>query len=103
MGTSLRALVLLAVLISVAAPAVAGQDWHDHYWSDQTRAEIRQQVRDALREARSAVREARREAQREVSEARREALREAARIRRDIYQSLDLYHWRDYRHDHWRY
>lgn len=103
MGASLRATVVVAVLVGVAAPALAGQDWHDHYWSAETRAEIRQQVRDALREARSAVREARREAQREVSEARREALREAARIRRDIYGSLDRHYWHDRYHDHWRY
>jgi hypothetical protein len=105
MGNSLRASVVAALLGAAATPALAagGQDRYDHYWSAETRAEIRQQVRDALREARAALREARREAQREASEARREALREAARIRRDVYRSLDGYHWHEHHHDRWRY
>ncbi len=104
MGTSLRALVVAAVVVGTVAPVLAaGQDWPDHYWSAQTRAEIQQQVRDALREAQAAVREARREAQREASDARREALREAARIRRDISGGLDRYPWHDHHYVHGRY
>ncbi|HEX7139321.1 MAG TPA: hypothetical protein VF219_15810 [Vicinamibacterales bacterium] len=106
MGTSLRAMVVAALLVGAAAtPAVAAgaQGWQDHYWSPQTRADFQRQVRDALREARSAVREARREAQREAWHARREALRDAARIRRDVYRSLDRHYWHGHDHDHWRY
>ena len=60
MATSLRVLMISGLLVAVFAGAGSGggdqQDWRDDYWSGrQMRAEIRQQVRDALREARSAI------------------------------------------------
>jgi hypothetical protein len=99
MKTSLRALVVACVIVGAAAiPAAGAQDWRYDDWSARTRAEIREQVRDAIREARSAMRDAMRDAWR----AHRDALREAARIHRDAYRSLERHHdyWHDRHRDH---
>jgi uncharacterized protein with PIN domain len=84
--------VVLMLLLTLPTLAVAAQrDPVDRFDAMRLRAEIRREVREAVRRAHRDVQSARRdvwrarnEARREIAQARRDALRAAQRARRDF-------------------
>jgi hypothetical protein len=87
---------VLLLLLTLPSLALAGQrDRMDRFGAMRLRAEIRREVREAVRRAHRDVWSARRDvwrarvdARREIARARREALREAQRARRDFRLAL---------------
>ena len=95
MGTGAKLFLTLALLLAV--PTLAGADQWDRIDAMRLRAEIRREVREAVRRARRDVWWARRDAWRSGFEARREA----ARIRRDAHRAAHRAA-REARRDYWR-